>query len=263
MGAGPNRGQTMFLPRLPLEVDGGDSGLGFSFRRLQFPVKVAFCLTINRSQGQTKQKVGVYLPTPVHPLQPIAPAWNTGAQVSVLPSAQLPVGVALAPSSTQLSAANGSSIATHGCLERTVQLGSCSFPWPWVIPWVIFEWQHRGSVHAHGLLWMDDCPVSQAEELLSAEGRDEEKRELLSYYSAPKTSAATSRRHPTTRSCPAPPSPHHTFRYLSDRSCLLYEDANLDTMTGTPSAEGDTGSDQPAIYRRPERPAPASACPGL
>ena len=26
--------------------------------------------------------------------------------------------------------------------------------------WVIFEWQHRGSVHAHGLLWMDDCPVS-------------------------------------------------------------------------------------------------------
>ena len=65
VGAGPNRGQTMFLPRLPLEVDGGDSGLGFSFRRLQFPVKVAFCLTINRSQGQTKQKVGVYLPTPV------------------------------------------------------------------------------------------------------------------------------------------------------------------------------------------------------
>ena len=65
VGAGPNRGQTMFLPRLPLEVDGGDSGLGFSFRRLQFPVKVAFCLTINRCQGQTKQKVGVFLPTSV------------------------------------------------------------------------------------------------------------------------------------------------------------------------------------------------------
>ena len=46
-------------------------------------------------------------------------------------------------------------------------------------------------------------------------------------------------------------------------ACLLYEDANLDTMSGTPSAEGDTGSDQPAIYRRPERSAPASACPGL
>ena len=48
--------------------------------------------------------------------------------------------------------------------------------------WVIFEWQHRGSVHAHGLLWMNDCPVSQVEELLSAEGREDEKRELLGYY---------------------------------------------------------------------------------
>ena len=48
--------------------------------------------------------------------------------------------------------------------------------------WIIFEWQHRGSVHAHGLLWMNDCPVSQLEKLLSAEGLEEEKRELLTYY---------------------------------------------------------------------------------
>ena len=48
--------------------------------------------------------------------------------------------------------------------------------------WLIFEWQHRGSVHAHGLLWMDDCPVSRVEELLAAEGRNEEKRELIVYY---------------------------------------------------------------------------------
>ena len=78
--------------------------------------------------------------------------------------------------------------------------------------WVIFEWQHRGSVHAHGLLWMDDCPVSSVEELLSAEGREEEKRELLAYFDkyisdgtrAPsqRKSAATSRRRPTTRSWP-------------------------------------------------------------
>ena len=65
VGSGPSRGETLFLPRLPLEVDGGDSGLGFSFRRLQFPVKPAFCLTINRCQGQTKKKVGVFLPCPV------------------------------------------------------------------------------------------------------------------------------------------------------------------------------------------------------
>ena len=65
VGAGPSRGATLFLPRLPLEVDGADSGLGFSFRRLQFPVKCAFCLTINRCQGQTKSMIGVYLPSPV------------------------------------------------------------------------------------------------------------------------------------------------------------------------------------------------------
>ena len=47
--------------------------------------------------------------------------------------------------------------------------------------WVIFEWQHRGSVHAHGLLWVRDCPVSNVEQLLSAEGRDEEKKQLLDY----------------------------------------------------------------------------------
>ena len=58
---------------------------------------------------------------------------DTGAQVSVLPSAHLPVGAALGPSSTQLSAANGSSITTHGCLERAVQLGSCSFPWQFLV----------------------------------------------------------------------------------------------------------------------------------
>ena len=65
VGAGPSRGETLFLPRLPLEVDGGDSGLGYGFRRLQFPLKCAFCLTINRCQGQTKDKIGVYLPSPV------------------------------------------------------------------------------------------------------------------------------------------------------------------------------------------------------
>ena len=54
------------------------------------------------------------------------------------------------------------------------------------------------------------------------------------------------------------------FRYFTDRSCLLYKETILGTMTGggAPSAEGNTGSDQPVIYRR-RQPAPASACPGL
>ena len=61
---GPDRGETLFVPRLPLESS-ADSGLGFSFRRLQFPVTVAFAMTINRSQGQTKKRVGVCIRTPV------------------------------------------------------------------------------------------------------------------------------------------------------------------------------------------------------
>ena len=60
---GPDRGQSICVPRIPIESS-SDSGLGFSFRRLQFPVSVAFGMTINRSQGQTKKRVGVYLPSP-------------------------------------------------------------------------------------------------------------------------------------------------------------------------------------------------------
>ena len=58
---------------------------------------------------------------------------DTGAQVSVLPSAQLPVGVALSPCSTQLSAANGSNIKTHGSIHQAVQLGNHHLPWQFLI----------------------------------------------------------------------------------------------------------------------------------
>nr|XP_027067630.1 uncharacterized protein LOC113693269 [Coffea arabica] len=37
----------------------------FPIKRRQFPVKVAFAMTINKSQGQTLKNVGVYLPEPV------------------------------------------------------------------------------------------------------------------------------------------------------------------------------------------------------
>ncbi|KAL6196751.1 hypothetical protein ACLB2K_032365 [Fragaria x ananassa] len=51
----------VFLPRIALK-SAGSSGLPFEMTRKQFPVKLSFALTINKSQGQTLPNVGIYLP---------------------------------------------------------------------------------------------------------------------------------------------------------------------------------------------------------
>lgn len=56
-------GQRVLLPRIDLSPS--DTTVPFSFKRRQFPIKVAFCITINKAQGQTIDRVGVYLPEPV------------------------------------------------------------------------------------------------------------------------------------------------------------------------------------------------------
>ncbi|KAG6706177.1 hypothetical protein I3842_07G211900 [Carya illinoinensis] len=38
---------------------------GFPFKRTQFPIRLSFAMTINKSQGQTLDFVGIYLPQPV------------------------------------------------------------------------------------------------------------------------------------------------------------------------------------------------------
>ena len=35
----------------------------FKLRRRQFPVRLAFAMTINKAQGQTLQRVGLFLPS--------------------------------------------------------------------------------------------------------------------------------------------------------------------------------------------------------
>jgi ATP-dependent DNA helicase PIF1 len=61
---GPSKDQQVLIPRLnhtPSNVE----KLPFTLQRRQFPVRPAFGMTINKSQGQTFKKIGIYLPKPV------------------------------------------------------------------------------------------------------------------------------------------------------------------------------------------------------
>ncbi|SGY48246.1 BQ5605_C001g00633 [Microbotryum silenes-dioicae] len=64
---GDRAGTTVFIPRVRLETNAtGSCQLGFTMRRLQFPLRVALALTINKAQGQSLDRVGVDLS--LHPV---------------------------------------------------------------------------------------------------------------------------------------------------------------------------------------------------
>ena len=56
------KGEDVFIPRIPLLPS--DTDLPFQFTRLQFPVRLAFAMSINKSQGQSLKVAGVNLETP-------------------------------------------------------------------------------------------------------------------------------------------------------------------------------------------------------
>jgi len=58
---GKHRGKVHLLPRIPLQSPDNDARCPYSFKRIQFPVRLAYAMTINKSQGQTLQKVGISL----------------------------------------------------------------------------------------------------------------------------------------------------------------------------------------------------------
>lgn len=58
---GAGSGETVYIPRIPLIPN----DVPFEFKRLQFPVKPAFAMTINKSQGQWLNTTGIDLRTPV------------------------------------------------------------------------------------------------------------------------------------------------------------------------------------------------------
>ncbi|KAL4583975.1 hypothetical protein LXL04_008563 [Taraxacum kok-saghyz] len=61
IAVGQHAGKRVFLPRIPL-CPSDEEMLPFKLKRKQFPVRLSFSMTINKSQGQTIPIVGVYLP---------------------------------------------------------------------------------------------------------------------------------------------------------------------------------------------------------
>ena len=60
---GRHSGSRVFIPRISLTPS--DTGFPFILKRRQFPIRLAFSMTINKSQGQTLDYVGLHLPEPV------------------------------------------------------------------------------------------------------------------------------------------------------------------------------------------------------
>ncbi len=60
----PDKGMCVFIPRLSI-IPSDTERMPFTLRRQQFPMQLAFAMTINKARGQTLQIVGVYLSKPV------------------------------------------------------------------------------------------------------------------------------------------------------------------------------------------------------
>ena len=56
-------GAQILIPRIPMISS--DSYFPVPFKRMQFPVLVAYYLTVNHAQGQSLERAGIYLPKSV------------------------------------------------------------------------------------------------------------------------------------------------------------------------------------------------------
>ncbi|XP_021974709.1 uncharacterized protein LOC110869798 [Helianthus annuus] len=61
--SGGNIGTRVYIPRISMIPS--DKKIPFQFQRRQFPLSVCFAMTINKSQGQSLSRVGLYLKDPV------------------------------------------------------------------------------------------------------------------------------------------------------------------------------------------------------
>ena len=61
---GVHAGKKAFIPRISLDTS-MSAGLGFILRRRQHPIRLGFGMSINKAQGQSLDRVGIYLNNPV------------------------------------------------------------------------------------------------------------------------------------------------------------------------------------------------------
>ncbi|GAA0156522.1 DNA helicase [Lithospermum erythrorhizon] len=64
IATGQFRGKHVWIQKIPLEPNPSDSKYLIPFIRRQIPVRLCFAMTINKSQGQTLDYVGLYLKQP-------------------------------------------------------------------------------------------------------------------------------------------------------------------------------------------------------
>ena len=60
---GANAGDRVLLSRIKLAPS--DAALPFTLQRIQFPIRLSYSMTVNKSQGQTFDKLGIFLAEPV------------------------------------------------------------------------------------------------------------------------------------------------------------------------------------------------------
>ena len=59
LATGPHAGEPYNFFRIPFQPE--DRNIPVEFQRIQFPIRQCFAMTSNKSQGQTAEKVGLYL----------------------------------------------------------------------------------------------------------------------------------------------------------------------------------------------------------
>jgi hypothetical protein len=92
--SGPAAGTTTLLPACVFNISPEQSGLPFNIRRRQFPLILAYAVTVHKAQGQTLAKVGLYISTAIFTHGQLYTAlsrtrgWRNIAVLSTLPHSE-------------------------------------------------------------------------------------------------------------------------------------------------------------------------------